>query len=160
MARRRRATKSGDLLVMSVVGLVTYSIYRQSLPPMSWGLLAVAVLMTWICLLMPTYCDYQTARRKPCSRRVRGKLRGCRDHRREKRDALFAAIRLRNPGLLFRVMWSPSSPSSAPGAFGSVGTATSNAVPQSAPSKQAAGEVAMLIFTVISAVAAVIALFK
>lgn len=72
MARRRGATKSGDLLVMSVVGLVTYSVYRQSLPPV-WGVLAVAVLMTWM-------------------------------DRRDKRDALFAAIRLRKPGLFFTVI--------------------------------------------------------
>jgi len=118
--------------------------------------LALAVLMVWVCFFMPTHCDYQTLRTTPCTRLVRGKLRGCRSHGRLKRDAVFAAIKLRNPGLLFRVMWSAPNTPAAPRAMPSVAAAS----PSSSASKQAANEVAMLVFTVVSAVAAVVALFK
>src|SRR5882672_9787764 len=114
MARRGRATKLGDLLPMTLLGGVIYYAYRLRLSSLSWAVVAVAVIMIWVCLFMPTRCDYQTLRDTPCTRWVRGKLRGCRTHSRLKRDAVFAAIRLRNPGLLFRVMWSAPNTPAAP----------------------------------------------
>lgn len=158
MARRGRATKFGDLLPMTLLGGAIYYGYGPRLSSLSWVLLAVAVLMVWVCFFMPTHCDYQTLRSTPCTRWVRGKLRGCRSHGRLKRDAVFAVIKLRNPGLLFRVMWSAPTTPAAPRAMPTVAaTSPSSPVP---PSKQAANEVAMLVFTVVSAVAAVLALFK
>lgn len=159
MARRNRATKFGDLVPMTLLGGAVYYGYGPQFSSLFWAFLAVTVLMIWICFFMPTRCDYQTLRDTPCTRWVRGKLRGCRTHGRLKRDAVFAAIRLRNPGLLFRVMWSAPNTPAAPRA--ATQTATNTASSSSAPpSKQTANDVAMLGFTMVSAVAAVLALFK
>jgi hypothetical protein len=134
---------------MVLVGAVLYYFFGRELSSMTMTLVVVAVLMVWACFFMPTRCDYQTQRYTPCTRWVRGKLRGCRTHGRLKRDAVFAAIRLRNPGLLFRVMWS------APGTAipGSIETTSGGGVSQSRsflPSKQAAYDVAMLVLTMVS----------
>jgi hypothetical protein len=68
-------------------------------------------LVLWISFFKRTICDVETkARNDGCGNAVRGRLRGCRLHRREKRDALWALLGLRNPGQRYRVMWArPSS---------------------------------------------------
>src|SRR6266567_2971992 len=106
MTRRKRATKFGDLVGLVMLGAGYGILFAGSVSPITTGLLSVTVLLVWVTVLIPTHCDYRTQRGKPCDRAVRGKLRGCRDHGRWKRDAMFAMIKLRNPGLMFRVMWS------------------------------------------------------
>jgi hypothetical protein len=156
MGRRKRATKTGDLTGILVAGAVFYYAFHQTLSWITMALITLTVLAGWVSFVMPTHCDYQTLRGTPCDRGVRGKLRGCHSHDRWKRDALFSAIRLRNPGLLFRVMW--SAPGSTAGSVPTTGPGGGQA--QTEPSKQSASDVAMLTLTVVSTVATVIALFK
>lgn len=140
--------------MLGVMGLAVHLTYGEQQSQATWILLAFAVLMFWISFLMPTYCDYITQRGSPCTRQVRGKLRGCRTHGRLKRDALFAALRLRNPGQLIRTLWSSPGEVIVPARTGS------DARPASAqPSKQGAYDGVMLAFTGVSAIAAVLALF-
>ena len=93
MAKRRRGTKAGDLLVLLwivVLGVLGYP-PREHL--VAWIVLVPAIGLFWIAFLMPTKCAHRTQRDKPCGRGVRGKLRGCRDHARRRRDALLARHR-------------------------------------------------------------------
>ena len=53
---------------------------------------------------MPTRCDFEV-RDRGCRRGARGKVGGCHDHARDKRDAIFAALRMRNPGIAVRLLW-------------------------------------------------------
>ncbi|MEU4196813.1 hypothetical protein AB0E69_33260 [Kribbella sp. NPDC026611] len=89
------------------------SAIRREHPP-AWIVLVPTVLLFWVSFLMPTKCDYMTERRKPCDRGVRGKLRGCHDHARWKRDAMFASLGTSNPGRRFRVMWAAPDSSTRP----------------------------------------------
>ena len=85
MAKRRRGTKAGDLLVLLwivVLGVLGYP-PREHL--VAWIVLVPAVGLFWFAFLMPTKCR--------CGRGARGKLRGCREHARWKRDAMLARHR-------------------------------------------------------------------
>lgn len=128
-----------------------YGVWGPQYSTFTWGVLAVAVLMMWVCFAVPTHCDYMTRLPKPCDRRVRGRLRGCHDHGRWERDALWATFRLRNPGLIFRLVWS------APG-DGSTRARSVPAEAVAAPSQRSAYSVAMLSLAIVSALAAVLAL--
>ncbi|WP_427885474.1 hypothetical protein ACQHIV_24530 [Kribbella sp. GL6] len=111
MARRRKATKFDDLLALACVTAVAYYVCPPHEYLLEWIVLVPTILLFWIAFLMPTKCDYMTQRNKPCDRGVRGKLRGCWDHGRSKRDAMFAALGGTNPGRWFRVTWTaPDSP--------------------------------------------------
>lgn len=95
-----------------------------------------------------------TQRMKPCDRGVRGKARGCWTHGRWKRDAMFAAMGGRNPGQRFRMVWSAPAPSARSSRSRPVGDAES----REANASQGAYNLVMLIATLVSAVAAVVAL--
>ena len=158
MVRRKRKTKSADLVVLVSGYSVLWYVYSPVVPELSMILIGISAVLIWICFLVPTYCDYRTQQNRPCTRGVRGKLRGCHDHSRLKRDAMFAAFRLRNPGMLFRIMW--SAPSQAtPGPPQTVGSSGPGTAPAK-PTKQSANDMAMLYLTVISTAATVVALFK
>ena len=150
MSRTGRRTKAGDLIIMVLVGALAYLGFGDRVSSLAWGLIAISVVLTWITLFMPTYCDVETARQRGCRRPTYGKLRACRTHAREKRDAVFGLFNLRNPGRLFRVMWSSGAPDSS-GLGGSEQTQVT--------SQRAAYEVTMLLAALVSAGAAVLALF-
>jgi len=104
--RRTGRPKFGDLITLTLLSSLVYLLYGPVLATGAWILLAIAVLLLWISVVMPTYCDFRTQRGTACKRRVNGKLRGCHDHGRDKRDAVWRALfRVRNPGEFFRVMW-------------------------------------------------------
>lgn len=149
MATRGRRTKAGDLIAMVAVGVVVYVVFGDRVPGLAWGLIAVSAVLVWITLFLPTYCDVETNRRQGCSRPAYGKLRACQTHAREKRDAVFRLFNLKNPGLFFRVMWSSVAHPSRLG-DGERARATS---------QRAAYEVVMLFAALVSAGAAVLALF-
>ncbi|TCC24422.1 hypothetical protein [Kribbella sindirgiensis] len=93
MAKRRRGTKAGDLLVLLwvvVLGVLGYPPHEHLI---AWMVLVPAVGLFWVAFLMPTKCTYSTQRDKLCGRGVRGKLRGCRDHGRWRRDTMLARHR-------------------------------------------------------------------
>jgi hypothetical protein len=150
MARRTKRSKFGDLLALIFLFLLAYLFYGPVLAAATWILLAIAVLLLWISFVMPTYCDFRTLRGTACTRGVDGKLRGCNDHRRGKRDAVWRAVfGVRNPGEFFRVMWhSPGeSPTrEAPGA----------AQPAGQPTAQGARDATIFFCTVVSTFAGVI----
>jgi hypothetical protein len=153
MARRRR-TKLRDLTTLVIAGAVVYAIWREALPLVVWILLATAVVFGWITLAMPTYCDVETIRGGPCRRGVYGKLHACRTHARDKRDALFAYVNLKNPGLLFRRIWPATEYESASG--GQVVTSPSHVKRAKETERRTAYDVAMLLVAVISAVAGIV----
>lgn len=104
--------KIRDLAIMFFVGFTLYAIFRDELYRWTWVVLALSALGMWWLFFMPTYCDQVlvTNNKRQCStREIRGKLRGCWQHRRDKRDAVFAFLRVRNPGMLFRFAWSADS---------------------------------------------------
>jgi hypothetical protein len=74
----------------------------------SWLLTFIVILLVagWLAFFKRTWCDVEKSNGKPCESIVRGKLRACRWHKRQKRDAIWAYFRLINPGQRFRIMWS------------------------------------------------------
>jgi hypothetical protein len=123
MARRRRrrrrqrsnrkpsllVQKFSDLAVMVVAALIAWVLWGPALWTWVWVLIYLSALGVWYLFFMPTYCDavLRTNATRQCStREVRGKLRGCGTHRRDKRDAVFSQLlHMRNPGMLFRFVW-------------------------------------------------------
>jgi hypothetical protein len=154
MARQKRSKKSNDLLVMTAVGLVVWLMFADRLSTLVSVLVCATVLLVWVCVAMPTACDFRTRSGTPCLRRVRGKLCGCHDHGRSKRDALFALMKIRNPGMIFRVMWSVSAV--VPVASGRA--AMTSVAPELGMSRRDAGNVLVLLLTVTSALATTVAL--
>ncbi|TDC29265.1 hypothetical protein [Kribbella albertanoniae] len=154
MAKKRRPTKLGDLALLLCLGTVAYYGYPPRLNPVAWACGVPAVLLFWMLFLMPTKCDYLTTRRKPCDRGVRGKVGGCRDHARWKRDAMFAAFGRRNPGQRFRIAWSAQDAALPPAPV----RQTRDGERQSANASRGSYNLVMLIATVVSALAALAAL--
>lgn len=101
-ARGKRFRK--HLVVLAVLGVVGYVVLRPRYGLVVVLLLEVVVLWLWVLFLMPTRCDFEVKGRG-CRRGARGKLGGCHDHARDKRDAIFAAMRMRNPGIAVRLLW-------------------------------------------------------
>lgn len=99
MARRRR--NSSRWWVLVVPALVALTLGGQH----RWLLLAcfAVVYVTgtagiWALLFMHTNCDVITKTRgAPCSNPVRGRLRGCAYHRREKRAVWLSRVGIRGP---------------------------------------------------------------
>jgi hypothetical protein len=149
MARRSRRSKTSDLATLFLLGSLAYVLYGPVLATGTWILLTIAVLLLWFSFAMPTYCDFRTLRGTACDRGVRGKLRGCHQHRRGKRDAVWRALfGIRNPGEFFRVMWhSPGTASPSPDA----GTART-----AAPTTQGTRDAAIFVCTIVSTIAGVI----
>ena len=102
--RGRRLSKLDHLPWLAGAGLVGYFTLEPTYGLGVVVLLGLVALMLWFLFLMPTKCDFDVGGRG-CRRDVYGKLRGCHDHRRDKRDAMFAALQMRNPGMAFRVLW-------------------------------------------------------
>ncbi|GAA3092859.1 hypothetical protein JOF29_007030 [Kribbella aluminosa] len=152
MARRRKATKLDDLGGLTVVAVLAYLGYPPKDYLLEWIVIGTATVLFWIAFLMPTKCDYLTQRRKPCDRGVRGKLRGCSDHGRWKRDAMWAALGGANPGRLFRVMWAAPDSRAQPRSVRTPGS------PAESNAKRGLYDLLMLLTAIISAAGAVLAL--
>lgn len=88
MAKRRRGSKSGDLLVLLWAAVLVAFGYPPGDHLFVWIVLVVAVGLVWVSLVMPTKCGYVGRQNKPCDRGVRGKLHACRHHARRRRDNL------------------------------------------------------------------------
>ena len=164
MAAKRKASnfskKISDLTLLGIIFLALYASVRPKYGSLFFGFLSFVIFMTWVLFFIPTKCDFALwSRPRPCDSNVRGKLRGCtwRNHDRPKRDAVWAAFNMRNPGQIFRVLWVPERVNWRPA--GSRGGGRATAGPSPGPSRQTASEVIMLAATVIGALAAVLALF-
>jgi hypothetical protein len=141
------ARKFRDLTVGTLAAALAYVFFRESVSAVLWICFSVAAVGIWWLFLIPTYCDtvLRSDVSRLCTRHVRGKLRGCGQfHARDKRDAVWDLLNLRNPGMVFRVGWRPPAfvPRTTPA--------------QSAAAVNAARETWMLILTGISAVAGVL----
>lgn len=119
-------------------------------------LLSVVGIMLWVLFVMPTKCDFEVSGRG-CRRNVYGKAIGCHDHDQAKRDAMFAALKMRNPGMAFRVMWLDGARGGRP-----FGTASGGPVSgySHVPNRgQALFNLASLFVAIVGSVAGVLALF-
>lgn len=169
MARRRRRTRRGrartkfdHLPWVAGVGFIGYFLVEPRYGIAVYILLAVCALIFWVLFLMPTRCDFEVEGRG-CRLPVNGKVRGCkRWHARDKRDALFEALQMRNPGLAVRLLWLDSSSArrghalGRPPPVGGVPRETSDAVRNRG---QALFNLASLFVAIVGSVAGVLALF-
>jgi hypothetical protein len=159
MAKRGRRGSLVDHIVVLLFGaLLAYvgAVPRYGVLPVA--LLGIAVIAFWVLFLMPTRCDFEVKGRG-CRRRVNGKARGCHDHTRDKRDAIFAAFRMRNPGIAFRMLWRDSSATEGHALGGAAPPSPSGVPDSSANLSQARFNTVSLIIAAIGSIAGVLALF-
>ncbi len=147
--------KSVYLLYLLGLAGVGYMVRHLYLSPILGTICVVAgwifLFTIWVLLIMPTWCDYDVGGRG-CTRQVYGKVRGCFQHARLKRDAVWAALGKRNPGMAVRLTWGNSRPQ--PGRL--VGA---DAVMSERTAQQGAYNLSMWVFAAASAVTGVITLF-
>ncbi|MGH3908022.1 MAG: hypothetical protein ACRDTE_28160 [Pseudonocardiaceae bacterium] len=149
---RRKSVHLLWLLVLAGVGYAARTLYFPTTLGTVFVVLAwIFVFTIWLMFLMPTLCDYDVGDRG-CIRQVYGKLRGCFQHARLKRDAMWAAMKLRNPGMAFRLTWGDRRPQPGHQIGGNLGMSESAA-------RQGAYNASMWLFAAASAVAALITLF-
>lgn len=149
---RRKSVHLLWLLGLAGVGYVVRALYLPTTLGTVFVVLAwIFLFIIWLLLLMPTLCDYDVGGRG-CTRQVYGKVRGCFQHARPKRDAMWAAMNLRNPGMAFRLTWGDRRPQPGHQVGGNPGMSESAA-------RQGAYNASMWLFAAASAVAALITLF-
>lgn len=152
----KKRSNQRDLATLTVAAGVSYIVFREY--PGLWFLvpLWIAVVMIWILFRMHTWCDYDLGPRN-CTLQANGKLGGCRFHKRLKRDAAWAAVGMRNPGLAFRITWMNSSQRSGHRVGGGPGFDNDDGASRSEQvARQGAYNATMWIFTAVSAVAAIV----
>ena len=111
MAKGRRRRKHQDVPALVIVAVLGYVLIYPRYGIVVASLFWFTEVMIWVFFLMDTWCDYYLeAKGRGCIREVYGKLKGCGSHRRLKRDAMWAAIGRRNPGMAFRITWGGGSP--------------------------------------------------
>ncbi|MGH3564934.1 MAG: hypothetical protein ACRDRH_02635 [Pseudonocardia sp.] len=157
MPNRGRRRLRDHLVALAVVGLVGYFALE---PRYGLGvvlLLGFVVLLLWVLFLMPTRCDFEVNGRG-CRRKVNGKARGCHDHAQAKRDAIFAALRMRNPGMAFRLMWLDGSQAGR-ALDGSAPGGRSLSADSAANRSQAVFNTVSIIVAAVGSIAGVLALF-
>jgi hypothetical protein len=144
--RRRKGQSELDLVAF---GSLAFLAYRGAWIAMSAGF--VLLVIVWLAFVRRTPCDVENkSGRGACGNDARGALRACyrSEHKRAKRDALFALFGLDNPGRRWRIMWSrdrsPGGRSSPP--------------PSTVPSKvtRPLQDALMLVATVAGSIATII----
>jgi hypothetical protein len=142
LAKRKKHGKLSGLLTIVVIEVFFFVVIRNATwpYPIFLTLIAISIPLGWWSFFMPTYCDYLTiTTRTPCTNPVNGKLRGCKRHRRQKNDQVFAMINMSNPGQAFRLAW---------GAAHVLATATVGAGRSVEVSRKNAYDAIMLVSTV------------
>lgn len=99
MARRIRHSKRGYILFLPAIIALLLAGQHQ------WALLVVFLLLyvagtctIWVLLFMATNCDVITITHgTPCRNPVRGRLRGCAHHRRDKRAVWLSRVGIKGP---------------------------------------------------------------
>lgn len=109
MGKKEHRGKLGDLIALVIIGGVGYLFLEPTYGKVFIVAAWIFMLSVWVLFFMPTYCDYDVGGRG-CSREVYGKFRGCWQHKRLKRDAVWAAFGRRNPGMAVRLTWGDSLP--------------------------------------------------
>ncbi|BBG01306.1 MULTISPECIES: hypothetical protein [Pseudonocardia] len=156
MAGKGGRSKFRELGALALMAGILYVVVDPLYGPVIYTLLACSLLMIWVLFIMPTKCGYDLGPRG-CANPVRGKLNGCHYHDDLKRDALFAAMRMRNPGQYFRVKWNDGSTPRGR-TWGAASIPPSSAVERS-NARQGSYDMVMLLITAIGSVAGVLALF-
>lgn len=161
--KKRRHPNVSFLAGFAAFVLITYALLRDR-----FGLTFLIpawtfVLLVWVGLFMSTSCGCETLRGHPCTKRARGKLGSCGigNHGQKKRDAMWASVGLRNPGMAFRYMWVRQDVSASGRRVGrsSARADAGHSGPEStASAKRGAYDLSMWFLTAVSAVAAVVAL--
>lgn len=159
VARRGRTHKRDHLVVLVPIGILGYVLVTPTYGLFVYVLLMLSVLLFWGLFAMPTLCGYALGYRG-CLIEIYGKANGCRHHGALKRDAIFAAFRLRNPGQLLRVKWQDGPVPK----WRTVGVAASPPPPQPGPSersnaRKAKYDLVMLLVATVGSLAGVLALF-
>jgi hypothetical protein len=163
VARTKRHPNINFLVSYAVFVLVTYALLRERFGLIFLVPAWIFLLLTWAGFFMSTACGCETLRGHPCTKPARGKLGSCGtgSHGQKKRDAMWASAGLRNPGMLFRVMWvrqdAPSSTRMV-GRSSARAAADSSAAEPAASTKRGAYDLSMWFLTAVSAIAAVVAL--
>jgi hypothetical protein len=152
---RGRRRKSVHLLYLLGFAGIGYLVRYLYLSPV-WGTIAVALawmfmVIIWVLFVMPTNCAYDVGDHG-CTRQVWGKVGGCFQHGQLKRDAVWAAMGKRNPGMAVRLTWGHSRAQLGR----QLGT---NAGTSATADQQGAYNVTMLVIAAVSAGAAVISVF-
>jgi hypothetical protein len=104
--RRSRRKGQSDLDLVAFGGLA-FLAYRGAWVALAAGF--VLLVNVWLAFVRKTPCDVENkSGRGACGNDARGALRACyrSEHKRAKRDALFALFGLDNPGRRWRIMWS------------------------------------------------------
>lgn len=153
--RGERRKKLDDAPYLFFVGLIGYVSLQPKYGTVVFVLFCVTVLMLWVMFVMATWCDYDLGDRG-CSRRVYGKLRGCGQHSRLKRDAMFATFGRRNPGMLLRLTWTNTDHHESRRRPATAGAPAQTGERSEANAKQGSYNAAMLMLTAISAAAAIV----
>lgn len=161
--RRKKGRRAPtEFLYLVIGGLVGWALLHDQLGSVSVGLLWLSVFTMWLLVAMPTRCGYKVRDLdRGCLLRVNGMARGCwKYHSQLKRDALFEALSLRNPGLRFRKVWNSEEASRGPVP---VPPPTPTPVPpgddqtrSAAARKQARYNAQMWVFSFVSAAAGVV----
>ena len=170
MQRRRRdkgRRAPTEFLYLLAAGVVGWILLHERLGTASVVLLWLSLFTVWLLVAMPTRCGYKVRDLdRGCLIRVHGIARGCwKYHSQLKRDALFEALGLRNPGLRFRRIW--NSEEARPGPRGAGPPPAPPPIPgpeppgdeqprSAAARRQARYNASMWVFSLVSAVAGVV----
>ncbi|HEY4005976.1 MAG TPA: hypothetical protein VGM60_12455 [Pseudonocardia sp.] len=160
MAKRKgKLTKLEHLTGLALASVIGYALWVPRYGLLPCLLLGVCILIFWVLFLMPTRCDFETRSGGSCHQPVNGKLRGCkRWHVRDKRDALYAALRMRNPGMAVRTTWIDGAQSGH-----RLGIPARGSTPTSYQAKRNHGQalfnLASLVVALVGSIAGVLALF-
>ena len=169
--QQKRRTKGRrapiEFVYLVIAGMVGWALLHEKLGTASVVLLWISVFTIWLLVAMPTRCGYKVRDLdRGCVLRVHGMARGCwKYHSQLKRDALFEALGLRNPGLRFRRVWNSeeASPGPQPGGPLPPPPPTPGPVPpdddqarSAAARKQARYNAQIWVFAFVSAVAGVV----
>jgi hypothetical protein len=106
-AGKRSRRKGESELDLVAVGGLAFLAYRGAWVALATGFALLVIV--WLAFFRRTPCDVENKNgRGACGNDARGALRACyrSEHKRAKRDALFALFGLENPGRRWRIMWS------------------------------------------------------
>lgn len=154
----RRWRKRDHIPWLLGIGLIVYVAFNPHYGLWVVTLLNLLLLLFWYLFLMPTKCDFEVDGRG-CRLDVYGKVRGCeRYHSRDKLDAIYAVLGMRNPGAAFRVTWLDGADGGRPLGAGS-GRNRIRSTDQDARRSQALFNTISLIVAIVGSAAGVLALF-
>jgi hypothetical protein len=159
-SKRKSRSKVRHLICISVIEIIGYAALTARYGTGVYGiglfvLLSVVGITLWLLFLIPTKCDFEV-RGRGCRRNVYGKAIGCQDHGQAKRDAMFAALKMRNPGMAFRVTWLDGAHGGRPLGHSTPADVDTSRVPNRG---QALFNLASIFVATVGSVAGVLALF-